>query len=83
LVACALRFSRTIVKSSSEFPRKMLIDEKLVQIAQGRNAETRLAENQSEARSSIQHPFGNDPTSLSLASIERPDLSRAAQHLEL
>jgi len=55
----------------------MSIDKKLVQIAQGRYADARLAENQSGARGSIQHPFGNDPN-LTVARVGMDDPTSAA-----
>ena len=55
----------------------MSIDKKLVQIAQGRYADARIAENQSGACGSIQHPFGNDPN-LTVARVDMDDPTPAA-----
>jgi hypothetical protein len=55
----------------------MSIDKKLLQIAQGRYADARLAENQSGASGSIQHPFGNDPN-LTVARVDMDDPTSAA-----
>jgi hypothetical protein len=55
----------------------MSINEKLLQIAQGRYADARLAENQSGARRGIQHPFGND-SNLSVAGVDMDDPTSAA-----
>jgi len=55
----------------------MSIDKKLVQIAQGRYADARIAENQSGACGSIQHPFGNDPN-LTVARVDMDDPTSAA-----
>jgi hypothetical protein len=55
----------------------MSIDKKLVQIAQGRYVDARLAENQSGACGSIQHPFGNDPN-LTVARVDMDDPTSAA-----
>jgi hypothetical protein len=55
----------------------MSIDKKLVQIAQGRYADARLAENQSGASGSIQHPFGNDPN-LAVARVDMDHPTSAA-----
>ncbi|MFK4449071.1 hypothetical protein ABH944_009112 [Caballeronia udeis] len=55
----------------------MSIDKKLVQIAQGRYADARLAENESGASGSIQHPFGNDPN-LTVARVDMNDTTSAA-----
>jgi hypothetical protein len=55
----------------------MSIDKKLVQIAQGRYADARFAENQSGASGSIQHPFGNDPN-LTVARVDMDDPTPAA-----
>jgi len=55
----------------------MSIDKKLVQIAQGRYADARLAEKQSGARGGIQHPFGYD-LNLAVARIDMDDPASAA-----
>jgi IS66 C-terminal element len=55
----------------------MSIDKKLVQIAQGRYADARIAENQSGACGSIQHPFGNDPN-LAVARVDMDHPTAAA-----
>jgi hypothetical protein len=55
----------------------MSIDKKLVQVAQGRYADARPAENQSGARGSVQHPFGNDPN-LAVARIDMHNPTSAA-----